>query len=228
MPFCMNCGQNLPDGAKFCGQCGTPLGHIQKSEPGNINRTESEKIIFETMLKCPNCGSSIGKLDAVCPYCGAQVMYREVASSVKRFSEELARIESEAARNKANNYSLMDRLYTSGYKNAMENAFGNKALERKISFINAFPIPNTVEEIAEFILLAAASIDVEFGTKSKKNTLKARRGFSYDYADVKLAKTWVNKMEQAYNKAQLSFPNHPTFLQIKKIYENKMKELNRL
>lgn len=228
MPFCMNCGQKLPDGAKFCGNCGTPQGSLQQPSLDCRAPDYSSNFQYEVMLKCPNCGSSIGKLDAVCPYCGAQVVNREVASSVKRFAEELSRIESEAARNKANNYSLMDRFHTSSYKNAMENAFGNKALERKISFINAFPIPNTVEEIAEFILLAVASIDVEYGTKSKKNTLKARRGFSYDYTDVKLAKTWVNKMEHAYNKAQLSFPNHPTFLQIKKIYENKMKELNRL
>lgn len=24
--FCMNCGKALPDGAKFCMYCGTPLG----------------------------------------------------------------------------------------------------------------------------------------------------------------------------------------------------------
>ena len=33
--FCMNCGQQLPDGAKFCFKCGTPLGAVSPSESTN-------------------------------------------------------------------------------------------------------------------------------------------------------------------------------------------------
>lgn len=32
--YCMNCGQKNPDGAKFCCQCGTPLGTVSKGKGG--------------------------------------------------------------------------------------------------------------------------------------------------------------------------------------------------
>ena len=31
--FCMNCGKVLPDGAKFCMYCGTPLGAAPAPAP---------------------------------------------------------------------------------------------------------------------------------------------------------------------------------------------------
>lgn len=32
MPFCMNCGQQLPEGAKFCSGCGTAMGEVKPEE----------------------------------------------------------------------------------------------------------------------------------------------------------------------------------------------------
>ena len=32
--FCMNCGQQLPDGAKFCNKCGTPVGAVSSAGNG--------------------------------------------------------------------------------------------------------------------------------------------------------------------------------------------------
>ncbi|MBO4929263.1 MAG: zinc-ribbon domain-containing protein [Clostridia bacterium] len=31
--FCANCGAQLPEGAKFCGKCGTPQGGVQPAQP---------------------------------------------------------------------------------------------------------------------------------------------------------------------------------------------------
>ena len=226
MPFCMNCGQQLPDGAKFCGKCGTPLGNVFQHKSDNKNN--SIQIQYETMLKCPNCGSSLGRLDAVCPYCGAQIVNRGVSSSVQRFADELSQIEAHASEPTSRSKHLFGSYADSiGWEKNLEKAYGNKTFERKISMINSFPIPNTVEEISEFVLLAVANIDVQFGKKCIKNSIAGRPGV-VGYTDVKLATTWINKMEQVYNKAELSFPDHPVFQKIKRIYENKMKELNRL
>ncbi|WP_026669342.1 zinc-ribbon domain-containing protein [Butyrivibrio sp. AE3006] len=223
MPFCMNCGQQLPEGAKFCFSCGTPLGNVK----GDNSNQSSEMPRQETMVKCPNCGSSIGRMDATCPYCGAQITNKGVANSVKQFAEELARIEAEANEDSGAKGLMGNYMKAFGLDKVMERGYGSKTFERKLSHIKAFPIPNTVEEISEFILMAAASINVEFGKKSLKNTMWGKPGSTY-YTEITLANAWVSKMQQAYNKAELSFPNDPMFPKIKSIYEDKMRELDRL
>lgn len=45
--FCMNCGQALPDGAKFCMKCGTPLGAVTPPE------TTQTECFVRNMAKVP-------------------------------------------------------------------------------------------------------------------------------------------------------------------------------
>lgn len=215
MPFCMQCGEKLPDGARFCSKCGTPLGEI------------TNNIKEESMMKCPNCGASVGRIDAICRYCGSQIVDREASSAVTKFAEELSKIEKEGSGSDGNRGLMANFMKACGTDKVLERAYGNKTFERKLSLIKAFPIPNTVEEISEFVLLAVSNIDVGFGKKSAKNSLWGRPGSTY-YTDISLANAWVNKLEQAYHKAELSFYDDPIFQRIKKIYEEKMRELNRL
>ena len=46
--FCRCCGQQLPDEAKFCKNCGTPLTQANQSRDSMEDRNR---------MKCPNCGS---------------------------------------------------------------------------------------------------------------------------------------------------------------------------
>ncbi len=208
MPFCRNCGNQLTPGARFCAGCGTPVTGMVSAQS-------------EMMMKCPNCGSSISRLNATCSYCGAQIANKEASKTVKQFAEELAKIEAEAPETK------QARGLFSSYAKTINRSYGDKTFDRKISLIKSFPIPNTVEEISEFVLLAVANIDVKYGKKSTFNSIYGNPGGAM-YRDVTLATTWVNKLEQAYNKSQIAFPNDPIFPKIKSIYENKMRELNRL
>ena len=229
--ICKNCGQQLIDGSKFCNRCGYPTNNPESKQFQANVKTVSD------MTRCPNCGSNIGRMDASCHFCGMQIVQRSVSNSVKSFADELARIESEAndatdnANNKESFWSsafLGNDSSTRNYRNKLtEKQYGSKAFERKISFIIAFPIPNTVEEITEFILLAVANIDTKFGMKTPANERNGKTG-ALDYTEIKLATTWINKLEQAYNKASIIFPNDPLFPKIQNIYMSKMKELNRL
>ena len=56
MVSCKNCGCELPEGAKFCRECGSEV--------------IVEEYTGETMF-CPNCGSKIPKGIKFCPECGS-------------------------------------------------------------------------------------------------------------------------------------------------------------
>ena len=58
MKTCPNCGESLPDNARFCGKCATPL--------------MSEEA-FEGLLKCPNCFSPLTPYATRCSMCGYQL-----------------------------------------------------------------------------------------------------------------------------------------------------------
>lgn len=213
MAFCTECGARLSDGAKFCANCGTAVAASHASDERTIRASE------EKILKCPRCYSPISRLDAICPYCGAPISDREASASVKRFAEQLYEIEKEEAEKKSS-FDLF------GTRAAMEQGYGSKAFNRKISLISSFPIPNTIEEITEFVILSANSIDVRRGKNTFGNKLLGNPGTS-GYTEVKLANTWINKLNQAYDKAKISFRSDPMFPKIEKIYTEKMKELNR-
>ena len=230
--YCINCGKQLPENAKFCSFCGMPINSDTKINNGEENERQ-KSTLHETMIRCPNCGSAISRLDATCHFCGAQIADKKASRTVKEFAEELMKIEESAPEEPDENAysSPLRSLYPKEYRRelakSMEKAMGNKTFEKKISLIQSFPIPNSVEEISEFILLAVASINVEYGKKSISNSLFGKQGAIY-YTEVKLATTWISKMEQAYHKAEIAFPDDPVFQKIKDIYEKKMRELKRL
>ena len=84
--FCMNCGQQLPDGAKFCLNCGTPQGAVA---PTGI--TQAETINLDGMhtfvpAMCPNCSSHM-KVDcaskiARCEACGTECLVQDAIKAL--------------------------------------------------------------------------------------------------------------------------------------------------
>lgn len=88
--YCMNCGQQLPDGAKFCLNCGTPLGSTSSqtmpvndgtfvpSDSQNINATAKPSFV---PAMCPNCNAPL-RVDASnktarCEACGTEFLVQE-------------------------------------------------------------------------------------------------------------------------------------------------------
>lgn len=83
--FCMNCGQQLPDGAKFCMTCGTPQGSVSpanhSSDPIKINDHHT----FVPAM-CPNCNAHM-KVDsssktARCEACGTECLVQEAINNL--------------------------------------------------------------------------------------------------------------------------------------------------
>ena len=103
----------------------------------------------------------------------------------------------------------------------------NPADTQKLSLIRSFPIPNTVADIQEFMLLAVANIDVKLSKNSAGG--KMTNWMNSGNVNLTMQKTisdaWVAKMQQSYQKAEMLFANEAIFVNIQKIYFDKMKEL---
>ncbi|MDD6472674.1 MAG: zinc ribbon domain-containing protein [Bacteroidales bacterium] len=207
MVFCINCGEKLVDGARFCHACGTAVAGVPSE-----NKNQRKQEYVGKILKCSNCGAVITEATVICPDCGIHITGREAVSSVQAFKEQLMSIE--ATREKPR---FLDIYYHSA----------NPADAQKLALIRSFPIPNTVDDIQEFILLAIANID----TRLSGNTAASKFSNFMNYGDANLtiqktiSDAWVSKMKQAYQKAEIAFPNDPVFSGIKKIYLDKLKEL---
>lgn len=67
--------------------------------------------------------------------------------------------------------------------------------------VRSFPIPNTREDILEFLIMATSNIDenAPYGSEDEEN----------------LAKAWIAKSEQAVQKAEMMIPDDKAFIKAK-------------
>ena len=176
------------------------------------NNSTRQQEYAGVILKCPNCGANITQTTAVCADCGHRITGQAVVSSVHIFSEQLMAIEG--TRKKP------------GFGTVFAATI-DPADQKKLSLIRSFPIPNSIDDIIEFMVLAVANIDVGLSKKTMMN--KYQSGVKSVESNISIPRTisdaWVSKMQQVYQKAQMSFPNDPTFSNVRQIYLDKMNEL---
>jgi len=82
MIYCVKCGTSLPDDAKFCAKCGSPVGVAAASTPAPAAAPAAAASptlapAGAQELKCPSCGAPIhpvfGEMVITCDYCGGSV-----------------------------------------------------------------------------------------------------------------------------------------------------------
>lgn len=84
--FCMNCGLQLPDGAKFCMKCGTPQGAVSPTgsiQDETINLDGSHTFV---PAMCPNCNAHM-KVDSTykiarCDICGTECLVQDAIKAL--------------------------------------------------------------------------------------------------------------------------------------------------
>lgn len=221
--FCSMCGTRLDAGARFCSGCGAqvgvsaqPIPAVPAAAPGKTLTRQQE--FAGVVVKCPNCGQIISNMDVICPSCGHQITGRAASSSVQQLQAGLMQIENSR---RIPTGPLESLVYTSA-KRAQDE---KEIIKKKITLIGSFPIPNTIEEIAEFAILAAGNINVSLSKMTMGN--KFDRWGVTDTADARgLSDAWVGKLQQAYQKAEMFFSDKPAFNRIRDVYESKMRELH--
>lgn len=201
MAFCINCGKQLPNGAKFCGSCGTATGQVSKA---------GRQIEYEgTIHKCPNCGSIMDAYESVCEICGYEIRDRKASNSIRELAAKIQEIEKTRARTKENR---LKTLY-----------FGQSTTDtdkRIISLVSSFPIPNSKEDLYEFIVLSYSNINTDIydtgGNQFKEND-----------ARLAISNAWKAKLEQSYQKAKLVFAGDPRLSDIQAMYDTIQKSINK-
>ena len=168
MAFCINCGQELQVGAKFCAGCG-------KAVNDSNSATQRRTVYDGEIHKCPNCGEVLDSFVAVCPACGYELRGSSATGAVKEFASKLNNVTTEY---------------------------------QKENIIRSFPVPNTKEDIFEFLMLASSNID----ERPNKAVFDA----------------WIAKFQQCYQKAKLSFKQESDFVKIQTIYEKTQKEIKKI
>lgn len=212
--FCSYCGTKLDNGARFCKGCGKPIGQPTQSREFVKDKPITErKTVYEGYIhKCPNCGEVLDAFVTNCPSCGYEIRDAKSASSVREFAMKLERIEAQKMPAFEEKKSVIKMVFGKDFKKTDEAEeakvnFEKQKSQEKANVIINYSVPNTKEDILEFMLLAASNID----TKHRMD-------------DV-VTKAWIAKLDQVYQKAVISMGTHPGFEQIRNIYEKKHSQI---
>lgn len=193
MSYCSNCGNRLGDNDKFCPNCGTPANQQDDSK---------RKFHFDGELyKCPNCGELLKSFELNCPACGYELRGTKSSSAIREFASKLEAIEAKREHKKTK--GLFSRL------NAQVEV--SKTDEQKISLIKSFSVPNTKEDMLEFMILATSNINMR--TYDSTNT-------DISKSDKEVNAAWFSKVEQVYQKAKRTYSTDSVFQEIETLYED--------
>lgn len=197
--------------SKFCNYCGTPtedtidkknVAEEKKNETSREELTERKMVYDGKIHKCPNCGEVLNSFVTNCPACGYELRDSKNSSAVEELSRKLEEIEQNRDRTKVSTkilgaFNLSDGL--------------TKTDEQKISLIRNFPIPNTKEDLYEFLILSKSNIEIDLYENTQ---IKSAR--------LAISDAWKAKFEQAYQKAKLLLKNDDRMIEIDAMY----KEIN--
>lgn len=219
MQFCPYCGTKLDEGARFCKNCGEAIANNtqeqqkpKREQPFAGNPTERKTVYEGYIHKCPSCGEVLEAFLSVCPTCGYEIRDVKSSSSVREFALKLEAISAQKMPAFEEKKSVMKMVFGKDFNESNEaekaqERFDEQKAQEKANLIINFSVPNTKEDILEFMILVASNIDVKRGV------------------DDVVTKAWISKLEQVYQRAQLVMGNSRDFAMIKSIYEQKRSEL---
>lgn len=208
--YCSNCGRELASGDKFCPECGTPARAAAAETQVSGKGKEQRRVAYDgSVIKCPQCGEALSALTVICPACGHELRERRTSGAVQSLVDGLAKIDAEQPRE-----GIFGKLAS---KLVGESA---SKTDRKVALIRGFVVPNTVEDITEFIFLAAASVDSDTfdGFDNSAGNGKKRN---------EIAKAWLEKMEQVLKKARMVLRDEEAYHELEEMYRETRKRASR-
>lgn len=193
MANCRKCGGYVEDGAKFCGHCGAKMN--ENSTPITTATPYTEDTKPTNSQRVIVFDGQIHK----CPNCGATL-----GAFVKSCPDCGYELRGASSTNSVQEFSRR-------YSDATTNA-------QKVDIIRTFVIPNTKEDILEFVILASSNIDIN--AYSKSNVVVPGGTSRQDIIDA-----WMAKLEQAHQKANMILTDDPYLERINNVYSEKKKAI---
>lgn len=220
--FCTKCGAKMDQDDLFCQSCGakskrkkTQVSNkeVELEEDNEEDTQKSSKTKEEASYKCPNCGSSLESYTSNCPYCHTEIRNVKSSEAMEKFSKGLEKIRSKEMPKYDGKESLLKRTIGVDLskdvkaREEFEDNFKNRMNEEIADYINNYPVPNSKEDLVEFMILVTSNVN-------SKN----------DNPDV-IKKAWESKMEQVYKKSKITLKNQSDIKIIDDLYNSKKKEL---
>ena len=158
--FCSNCGEELDEDDKFCDSCGKEVK--KKKSTSKSTKSDNDKVKTK---KCPNCGALIKSFQTSCKYCRAEISNIKASNSLEEFSKGLANIKSKPMPKYEGKDSLLKKVIGRDFndeeaKKEFEKEF-RRQKEEMVNYIINYPIPNSNEDLTEFMILACSNINVK-------------------------------------------------------------------
>ncbi len=183
----------------FCTNCGHQLAEGAKFcyecgvkvNSSTASQGEARKIVYDGEIhKCPNCGQLLNALELRCECCGYELRGSKGSAIAQDFANGIRRLEEKG---------------------------GKGVISRMATYISTFPVPNSREELLEFLVLSASNIDI--------------RAYSFGASELSEAKKLISnayyaKFEQVYSKAQAIFGRTPNFSDFEVIYKQKKRDIS--
>jgi hypothetical protein len=152
--------------------------------------------------KCPSCGAHVHSFVSKCGDCGLEFRNIEAVSSIRALHLELQKGEVEE-RNRPRGWA--DKLDG-------ELAVAKAVANRQKSIITSFPVPNSKEDLLEFLSVASSE-----GSK--------KLGFfiASVHPEAVLKNAWLAKCEQIILKSRLTFKDDKKTLEEIEMYAKQLK-----
>lgn len=173
--------------------------------------------------KCPACGAIVQSFATKCSDCGTEFRNIEASRNITKFFEKLDALESDRKENLYDHqiqksgisfgtlikwwffwWILLPLKVISFLVNKSKPSKWSTTDLRKEEMIMNFPVPNSREEIIEFITLSVSKI---------QNISVAKRFDEEGKYITKWNSIWKKKAEQVYTKAKLSMTNDKATIQ---------------
>ncbi len=168
---------------------------------------------YGDVRKCPACGAIVSSFKAVCPDCGHEFSGIEANSSVERLSKLLNEAEDKRLNDRDKEGGVFGSFGSSlGFGSFAEMTGNGSNVKRKEQIIEAFPIPNTKEDLLEFISFIAP--------KAKKLGMFS---MSVTPEEKTLNRIWRKKLEEVFVKASISLGSDKQVQDIINKYSKELK-----
>lgn len=185
MIYCTKCGTSLPDDAKFCAKCGTPIAATGAPATAASTSTTAAPRGGPTVapsgvqeLKCPACGAPIkptfGEMVITCDYCGGSVtLGGEGWKEINKHTMLPLRVPDQAAALKAV-HDFMDKGFM--HRHDFEES---KIAEAKLSYVPFWVLPasaSTTYTYQDMVASVGATVGTMAAAELLGGALGGRRG----------------------------------------------------